>query len=257
MITFLGIPIELEEIVSFLKREMLLKGICQKIVYQRIIEQAAAERNLTVTAEEIQAEADRIRYEKRLEKASDTLAWLEEQMVTSDDWEAGIGARLLRQKLANHLFDQEAERYFAQNRINFDRFRLYQIIVPYEELAQEIYYQIDEEEISFYEAAHLYDIDEQRRYKCGYEGKVSRWSLAPDIAAVVGSANTGEVVGPLQTEQGYHLFMIEALIRAELTPQKRQEIINQLFKEWLESEFNSLVYNNSNLPSPDTPDAVK
>ncbi len=244
-IDFLGVSIEPGEIIEFLKQEMLLKGICQKILAQRIIEKAAQERDITVTPEEIQTEADSIRYGKRLEKASDTLAWLVDQMVTSDEWERGIGDHLLAKKLAEHLFDKEVEKYFAQNRLDFDQFILYQIAVPYEQLAQEIFYQIEEEEISFYEAAHLYDIDEKRRYLCGYEGKVRRWNFQPDIAAVIFRTPipVGEILGPLKTDQGYHLFRIEEFIQAELTPQRRQEIIDRLFKEWLDSELNYALHN--------------
>ncbi len=245
MVNFLGITIEPAEIVDFLKREMLLKEICQKILYQKIIEQAATERNIEISPEEIETEANSIRYGKRLEKAADTLAWLEEQMVTTEDWEAGIRTRLLAQKLAAHLFDTEVESYFAQNRLDFDRFILYQIVVPYQQLAQEIYYQIEEEEISFYEAAHLYDIDEGRRYRCGYEGKIGRWSLPPHLAEAIGNASVGNVVGPIasEEEQKYHLLMVEEFIPAELTPERRQDIINRLFQEWLAGEFNSIVHN--------------
>ena len=251
MINFLGIPIESEEIMDFLKREMLLKGICQKIVYQKIIEKAATERHIALAPEEIEAEADSIRYGKRLEKAADTLAWLEDQMVTTEEWEAAIRTRLLTQKLAADLFEKEVESYFAQNRLDFDQFILYQIVVPYPKLAQEIYYQIEEEEISFYEAAHLYDIDERRRYHCGFEGKIGRWSLPPDLGEAIGNAGAGEVVGPIATEeeQKYHILMIEEFVPAELTPERRQDIINRLFQEWLAGEFNSVVHNQINLSS--------
>ena len=246
-INFCGINIESEAIVDFLKQEMHLKEVCQKILYQQIIERVAQEKNITVTSEEIQAEADKIRQEKHLEKASDTIAWLTDQMVTADDWEKEICTRLLAQKLAHHLFDKEGEKFFAQNRLDFEQFSLYQIVVSSERLAQELFYQLEEEEISFYEAAHLYDIDKKRRQLCGYEGKLYRRSLKPDIAAVVFGASEREIVGPLKTEQGYHLFMIQEFIQAELTPQKRQEIINDLFKEWLVSELNYLIHNQQPL----------
>ena len=243
MIDFFGTTINPEEILDFLKRGTLLKEVCQKILSEKIIERAVHEKNITVTPEEIQTEADNIRREKRLEKASDTLAWLEEQMLTPDEWEIAIKTDLLAQKLAKHLFDKEVEKFFAQNRLDFDRFALYQIIVPYEQLAQEIFYQIEEEEISFYQAAHLYDIDERRRYHCGYEGKLYRWNLKPDIAAVVFGATLGTVIGPIKTEQGYHLFMIEEFIQAELTPERHQEILDRLFQEWLQSELNYMIHN--------------
>ena len=240
-INFSGISIETEEILDFLKREMLLKDVCQKIVSQKIIAQAAQDRSITVTPEEIQAEANNIRYEQRLEKASDAIAYLTEQMLTTDDWEAGIRTHLMAKKLAGHLFDREVEKFFAQNQLDYEQFVLYQIVVPYEQLAWEIFYRIEEEEISFYEAAHLYDIDERRRNFCGYEGKLYRWSLKPDIAAVVMSKPVGNIIGPIQTDQGYHLLMVAEYIPAQLTSTNRQEIVNRLFEEWLESELNYLL----------------
>jgi parvulin-like peptidyl-prolyl isomerase len=245
MIELSGTSVELDDIVSFLKKDIQLKDVCQRILYQRVINQAAQERGLTVTPEEIQAEANQLRREKRLEKASDTLAWLADQMITADDWEAGICDRLMAKKLAQFLFAKEAEKFFAQNKLDFDQILLYQIIVPYERLAHEIFYQIEEQEISFYEAAHLYDIDERRRQQCGYEGKLYRWSLKPDIAAVVFSAQLGEVIGPLTTEQGYHLLLVEEFLPAELTPERYQDIIDRMFKDWLTSELNYMLHSQT------------
>lgn len=239
------IHVQPEQIVEFLRRNIRYKEIYQEILYQQVIAQAAQERGLTVSAEEIQAEGDRMRREKRMEKAADTLAWLADEMITPEDWEAGIYARLLAKKLAEHLFAKEAEKFFAQNRLDFERILLYQLIVPDERLAQELLYQIEDREISFYEAAHLYDIDEKRKQQCGYEGKLHRWILNPDMAAVVFKSQPGEVVGPLQTEQGYHLLMVEEFISAELTPETYQDIIDKMFKQWLASELNYMLHNQT------------
>lgn len=242
MSDFFKAPIEPDELVSLLKRDIQLKQVCQRILQQKIINQAAQERGLTVTPEEIQVEAERQRREKRLEKASDTLAWLADEMITPDDWEAGIRAQLLSQKLAASLFSKEVEKFFAQNRIDFDQILLYQIIVSDQKLAQELFYEIEEREISFYEAAHFYDIDEKRRHQCGYEGKLDRWRLKPDIAAIIFNAQLGEVIGPIQSEQGYHLFLVEEFIPAELTSARYQDIQNNMFKEWLARELNYMLY---------------
>lgn len=94
------IHVQPEQIVEFLRRNIRY----QEILYQQVIAQSAQERGLTVSAEEIQAEGDRMRREKRLEKAADTLAWLTDEMITPEDWEAGIYARLLfKQWLASEL----------------------------------------------------------------------------------------------------------------------------------------------------------
>ncbi|MBW4666327.1 MAG: peptidylprolyl isomerase [Cyanomargarita calcarea GSE-NOS-MK-12-04C] len=235
------IVIEQEEIVDFLKTEIELKEIYQKILFQKVIDRTAYERGIIVTAEEIEAEADRQRRQKRLERATDTLAWLADQLVSPQDWEAGIRNHLLAQKLAETLFAKEVEQFFIQNRLEFEQVILYQMTVYEEKLAQELYYQIEEGEISFYDAAHLYDRDVQRRYQCGYEGKMYRFALQPNIAAVLFSTPPKQLIGPVKTELGYHLFIVEELIPAELTAQRYQEILNNMFQQWLAVELEFIL----------------
>ena len=235
--------IESSEIIKLLRQERQLKPFCQQVLQKKVIDKAAEERGLTVTPEEIQVAGDKLRREKRLEKAADTIAWLAEQMISVEDLEAGICDRILSEKLAEHLFSKDVEKIFVQSKLQFDQIILYQIIVANLQLAQEIFYEIQEGEISFFDAAHLYDIDENRRHLCGCEGKVDRWGLKPDIAVAVFSAKTGEVIRPIETERGYHLFMVEKFIPAELTPERYQEILHNMFNEWLANEVNYLLYN--------------
>ncbi len=242
MTSFKGEIIETDKIILALKKGLRLKEICRSIAHQRIVDQAIEARGVTVSPEEIQAEADQIRHENRLFRSSDTFAWLSDQLVSAEEWEAGIRDRLLTKKLAQALFSQEVERFFAENRSDFDQVRLYRIVVPYLQLAQEIAYQIQEEEISFYEAAHLYDVDDTRRYQCGYEGKLYRWNLKPDISAVVFSASPGQVITPMMIEQSAHLLMVDEFIPSELTLERHQEILDRMFREWLTTELNYLIH---------------
>lgn len=236
--------LDLVEIVNSLKKEIRIREVYQKILFQQIIDRTATERGITVTPEEIQIEAEEFRMKNRLEKAADTLAWLEDCMISTDDWENGIRDRLLAKKLANSLFSKEVEKYFAENKINFEKVLLYQIIVPYERVAFELFYQIEEREISFYHAAHLYDIDARRRMVCGYEGTITRSQLIPELAAHVFRTPVGELGGPVKTEAGYHLFLVEEVICAELNPDLREEIQNQIFSQWLTSELTYLLHNS-------------
>ncbi|MEL6439035.1 MAG: peptidylprolyl isomerase [Cyanobacteria bacterium J06621_8] len=251
MIKYKNVTIEAAEIEEHLKQQLKLKQICDDILQRRIIAKAAAVRNIMVSEQEIEAEANKIRCSLRLEKAADTLAWLDNHFLDPDSWEVGIKQNLLASKLALALFEPQVEQFFAQNRLNFEQFMVYQLVVPYEKLAQELFYQIEEEEISFYQAVHLYDIDEQRRYVCGYEGKVHRWDYPPDIAAAIFKTPiiTGEVMGPIKSPQGYHLFKIEDYSPAQLTPEVRQEIIDKNFAQWLRGELNYLLHSDRRDPS--------
>jgi parvulin-like peptidyl-prolyl isomerase len=244
-VDFLGSSINYQEIITYLQTNLQLKEICQNIFYQKIIQNTASERGLIVTSEEIQAEINRLQREQQLETDTDLTLWLEEQLLTLDDWKAGICDRLLQQKLIELLFSHDVEVYFIQHQPDFDEVLLYQLIVAYEQLANELFYQIFEQEISFYEAAHLYDIDERRRECCGCEGKIYRYKLSSEIADVVFNASIGELIGPVSTERGNHLLMVEEFIPATLTSVIRQEILQQMFVQWIEGQLNSMLQSDN------------
>lgn len=246
MVEFAGVRLEPERIVGFLRQEMQLRPICQQMVYRQIIHLAAQERNLEVSPDEIQDAANQLRYSLRIERAADTLNWLSEQMMTVEDWEMGLRDRLLTQKLKESLFARDVERVFAESRLDFDRVDLYRLRVPYQPLCQELFYQIEEGEISFYEAAHLYDVDEQRRLRCGYEGRLHRWNFAPEVAAAIFGEAPGQVLGPFASNQGYDLLMSTHFLFAELNDETRNTILDRLFHEWLEGELNYLLHSQIN-----------
>jgi parvulin-like peptidyl-prolyl isomerase len=237
----IGLDVQPAEIAEFLKHALQYRSIEQSIVQLKIIAQAAAARHLTVETAAIQAEGERQRRELQLEKASDTFAWLADQKVTPEEWEQGIRDRLLAQQLSEDLFGKDVEQFFGEHRLDYDRIVFYQIILPEPQLAQELIYQLEESEISFYEAAHLYHVHEEGRQRCGFEGVIQRLALPPNLAAAVFGVPIGQVAGPVQTHQGYHLLRVEELIQATLTPEIRQAIINRKFQEWLSSEFNYAV----------------
>lgn len=244
-IDFFGASIGFAEIVACLQNNWQLKEVCQQVLYHRIIERAARERGLTISDEEIQAELTRQRRDRDLETDADLLTWLAQQLLDREAWEASIRDRLLTQKLAYCLFSLEVERFFSQNQSDSEQILLYQIIVSSATTALEILYQLQEDEISFYEAAHLYDIDEKRRLQCGYEGKVYRSNLRPDIAAIVFSGVLGQVIGPLQTDVGYCLLLVEEFFPAQLNSERSQEILERLFQHWLSVELRYMLGSNA------------
>uniref|UniRef100_A0A0C1NAY6 Peptidylprolyl isomerase n=1 Tax=Tolypothrix bouteillei VB521301 TaxID=1479485 RepID=A0A0C1NAY6_9CYAN len=236
--------IEQREIVAYLRKKFKLKEVCQNIIYKKIIQQTAREQGLLVTPAAIQIESERLLRERSLEIGVNGVDWLSEHMLTVKDWETETQESLIEQKVAEFLFSYEIEMFFSQHQADFDQILLYQLIVPYEQLAHELFYQISEQEMSLYEAAHLYDIDERRRNCCGYEGKIYRCNLRPELTDIVFDAGIGELIGPVNTHQGSHLLMVEGFIPSKLTTTIRQHILNQMMVQWLESQLNNMLQHN-------------
>jgi parvulin-like peptidyl-prolyl isomerase len=240
MIDCADMGIQLEGVVDLLKRELTFHTICRQLAYQKIIRTHSKERGIQVADSEIQAEADCMRREQHLESVQKTQAWLQERMITADEWEDSIRNRLISQKLADAMFGEAAIRQFNQRKLDYEKISLYKIMVSDGSLAQELAYQIEEKEISFFEAAHHYDIQPERRHCCGYEGEVSRWTLPPDIAASVFAAPVQTVIGPFVIGEDYGLFFVDEFIEPTLTEETHRAICDRLFYEWLESELKRL-----------------
>lgn len=226
-----------DEILRFLRKTLRLKETHDEILCQKIIDQVAQDRRLSVEPEEVHTRINQLFIEIGLEQNSDILRWMNQQLISLDDLETGIHDQLIRQKLAESLFADRAKSFFYTHQHDFDQIVLYQIIVPYERVVDDIMFQIRLHELNFYEAARLYDLDERRRYQCGYEGIFYRSDLYLDMAEVAFVSPPHEVIGPIRTENGYHLLWVEKFIPAELTPQRLQEIIDRMFQEWLSGEL--------------------
>jgi parvulin-like peptidyl-prolyl isomerase len=227
---------EFKAISSYLRQTFQFKQVKDALLYEEIIARHAREQDVQATPEDIQMEADQFRRQYHLEKASDTLVWLREQQMSTEDFEEGLQKQVLRRKLAEHLFSQKAEQVFAENQLEYDRAVLYQITFSSEVLACELLYRIQDQEISFFEAAHQFDTDEQRARRCGYEGEVSRWAMKPDLAAAAFGTPIGEIAGPVANDRGWHLLLVERILPADLSPSLHQKLVEDLFKHWLEQE---------------------
>ncbi|MFQ4136134.1 peptidylprolyl isomerase [Nodosilinea sp. PGN35] len=242
MANLADLSLDAQEIINFLRQNFRLPEIHQAIVEQRIIHQVALEQGITVTLQEIDVAVETIRYEKTFDHPAGFTDWLTDRGATLNDLKQMLRANLLTEKVMNSLFVDQVDAVFSQHQHSFDRLVLYKIVVPYEHLAQEIFYQIEEEEISFFEAAHVYDIDENRRLHCGYEGTILRRDLSPDLAEILSTARVGELVGPIKAaNQFYELFWIDDLVYPDLTPALQSTILHQLYGTWMEGKINDYL----------------
>lgn len=231
------ISLDAQEIVDFLGRDLRLTRAYRDIISQKIIDQAARERHITVSPEEIELGLDAICYENGLDHPAQLIRWAPQQLTTLADLKRRIREKLLSQKLAQSLFLEDAQEFVQRNPGQINQIIVYKIAVPYESLAREIFYQIEEEEVSFFEAAHLYDLDEKRRLNCGYEGKFRRYNLPPELAEILFGATIGEVIGPLKiAEQIYELFLVDDLITAP-SEELYEAVLQERFNAWIDREI--------------------
>ncbi|MGB7444057.1 MAG: peptidylprolyl isomerase [Coleofasciculaceae cyanobacterium] len=226
-----------QDILHQVKLACKVPELTEMIIANKVVIAKAAELGIEVEKEELQKAADQFRFINQLQSAEDTWSWLEKHCLSVDDLEEIIQINLISSKLANHLFADKVEPYFFENQLNYAGAVLYEIVLDDEDLAMELFYAIEEGEMSFYEVAHQYIQEIELRRAGGYRGIVYRQQLKPEISAAVFTAKPTELLKPVVTSLGAHLILVEEIIQPELDGKLRYQILSTLFEEWIKRQM--------------------
>lgn len=225
------------EILHHMKLNCQIPNVLEAIATRRIIAEAVKKANITIEQQELQQAADSLRLANQLVKADDTWAWLQKHYIDLDDFEEMAQINLLSAKLANHLFADKIEKFFVEHQFDFVSAVTYEVILDDEDLALELFYALQENEITFPEIARQYIQEIELRRTGGYHGIRYRRDFKPEIAAAVFAALPPQAIKPIVTQTGVHLIWVEEVIKPQLTEQLGLQILGDLFVVWLKQQL--------------------
>jgi parvulin-like peptidyl-prolyl isomerase len=231
-----SITISHEDILHQVKISCQIPSVIEEIITRKIIVSAAEEAGIKVETEELQQAADKLRLMNKLKSADNTWAWLRKHSLSLDDFEKMVYNSLISTKLAAHLFADKIEPYFFEHQLDYAGVVMYEVVLDDEDLAMELFYAIQEGEMSFPEVAHQHIQDTELRRTGGYRGIVRRKELKPEISAAVFAAKPPQILKPIVTSKGVDLIFVEELIQPQFDEQMRSKIILDLFAEWLKQQ---------------------
>lgn len=226
-----------EEVVRFLFLSGRSQQVLMEVMKAREVRKKAVELGLSVSDEELQAFCDNYRKVRGLSSRQATLEFFKTAGITEDDFEAHCEAVLLAHSLKEYLAGAEQiEQVFVENRAEFDRARVSMIRVQDRNLANEIFLQATEDGEDFHALARKFSTDEATKYAGGYLGEAARNAFSVPVSSKIFNASAGDVLGPLPGDGFFVLFLVEEVIKAELTEAVKQAIKERIFDEWL-SQF--------------------
>jgi parvulin-like peptidyl-prolyl isomerase len=226
-----------EDILYHIKLSGQIPSLLEAIATRKIINDTAQAYGITIEAEELQQAADNLRLVNKLIKAEDTWAWLKKHYLSLDNFEEIANANLLSAKLANHLFADKVEQFFYAHQLDYAGAVTYEVILDDEDLALELFYALQEGEISFQEIARQYIQNPELRRAGGYQGVRSRSNFRPEIAAAVFAANPPQILKPITSPKGVHIIVVEEIIQPQLNEQLRLKIMGEFFTNWLNQQL--------------------
>ncbi|MFB2771858.1 peptidylprolyl isomerase [Pelatocladus sp. BLCC-F211] len=224
------------DILQQIKLSCQIPELVQAIANRKIVTDAANQAGIKVETTELQKAADNLRVANKLLKAEDTWAWLKKHHLAVEEFELLAETNLLSAKLASHLFADKVEPFFYENQLNYVAAAIYEVVLDDEDLALELFYALQEGEISFAEIARQYIQNPELRRAGGYLGVKTRSELRPEIAAAVFACNPPGVIKPIVTPKGVHLIWVEEIIQPQLNDLVRLKILSDLFANWLKQQ---------------------
>ncbi|MCM1983604.1 peptidylprolyl isomerase [Lyngbya confervoides] len=217
-----------------------IPGLITGILTRKIITDQAQALNISVSDAELQEAADHIRLAEKLQKAEDTYAWLKKHHLSVDQFEQLAAGNVLSTKLAQHLFGDRVEAYFAEHQLDYYEATLSEVLINDLDLALELFFSLQEQEISFFEVAQAHIQDPDLRHMGGYRGRQSRFSLRPEVSSAVFSAQAHQILKPIVSSLGVHLVQVHEIFEPSLTAEVRNQIVSTLFLDWINQEIEQL-----------------
>ncbi len=223
-----GEEISLHDVLSGAKFRGDLDFIRQA-VDAALIRAAAAQRGISVDDEELQQAADEFRAARKLYAAQATFDWLAAHHLEQEDWEGQVENKILRQKVRRAVVEGQIDQHFAENRLAFDAATVAWIVIPEESVARELRAQCMDDRMPFYQVALPF-------LATRFIGRLRRSAMERMVASAIFGVSPGEVAGPVRTESGWLLILVETLHPAQLDDETREQIAEALFTDWLEQK---------------------
>jgi parvulin-like peptidyl-prolyl isomerase len=234
-------PISKQVLIDRAKIAGKMPELIELVLRQQVIESRAKQLGIEPTTEELQAAADRFRMVNKLESAQATWQWLKQHFLAVDDFERLIWHHLVAEQLAHKMFGDTIDRFFHQNVLDYTTAVIYEVILEERELAMELFYAIQEGDLSFSTVAYQYTTDPELRRRGGYVGEIGRKQLRPELSAAIFAAKPPQVIEPVTTAVGVHLIYVEDIIRPELDDRLRGKILTDMFEQWLQQEVSAVA----------------
>ena len=231
------ITITNEDILQQVKLSFKLPEILEEVIKRKIIESVAEEMGFSAETEELQEAADQLRLTHRVVGSDETWRWLEKFGLSLDNFEEVAKIKVLTKKLAKHFLVDKIDPYFYENQLNYSEAVLYEVIVNNEDEAIEIFFALQEDEITFFDVAQKYIKDKELKRKGGYLGSIKKTDMKPEISAKVFASNPPQLLKPIVTAKGVHLIKVEEIIQPELTESLRYQILADLLGNWLNQQI--------------------
>ena len=215
-----------EEIIPLLAGYQMLPQLLREL----IIDQAIAP--IKCTPEEEARARQQFYAQNQLTSEAKLQAWLEGHGMTAEQLEALATRGLRIEKFKQATWGHKLESYLLSRKKQLDRV-IYSLLRTKDlEIAQELYFRIQEGEQSFAELAREYSQGPEAQTG-GIIGPVELSTPHPALVQMLCTSQLGQGWAPTRVGEWLVIVRLENFIPAQLDEPMRQRLLNECFATWL------------------------
>lgn len=222
-------------------------NILTDLIHAKLWQQGAVELGVDVTDADVEERQEQLVEEVGGQEAFDDL--VEQSGLSAGMLAAEIRNLVVRERVEEALAadlditEADIEEAFEERRDRFQQIAARHILVETEEEAQDVLSRLEDDE-DFAELAQELSIDTGSGERGGDLGEFGRDEMVPEFEQAAFDAEIGEIVGPVQSQFGFHV--IEVLDRtqptlAEVEDEIRTELLQdqegEVIEEWFEARL--------------------
>jgi|GEM_PF-536964 len=225
--------IRANEIIPRLLKYKMLPNFLSEI----IIDQAIA--HISCTGEEKKENIEKFYQENKLKNEEEIKKWREINGLTEEQLEELALRPLKIQKFQKTNFEPKLEAYFLQQKDKLDQVQYSMIRTEDQKLAQELYFRLKEGEETFPELAKKYSKGTEGK-NGGIVGPLPLNKPHPTIAEMLKKSQPGQLWKPAKVGEWFIIVRLEKLIPAQLNNPMRQQLLNEMYQNWLYQQLKEL-----------------
>ncbi|WP_036481691.1 peptidylprolyl isomerase [Myxosarcina sp. GI1] len=223
-----------QDLAPLLSKYQMLPRLAQEIVVDRAIA------DVECTPEEKERAYQGFYQQSQLSSEEEVEAWMAKQGMDRQQLEELITKKLRLEKFKEANWGNKVEAHFVKRKPQLDRVVYSLIRIDKTEIAQELYFRIQEGDNTLQELAMKYSQGTEAQTG-GLIGPVEINAPHPKIAQILATSQPGQLIPPTRVGEWIIILRLENYISAQLDSPTRQRMLDELFQQWLNEEIKNKV----------------
>ena len=215
-----------DDVITLVQGYQMVPQLLKESVIDQVLE------DIELTQEEESQAVQDYCVKNQLEEPEAQKRWLEHFQMTPNQLKALALRNHKLNKFKTDTWGNKVETIFLTNKKQFDQVVYSLVRIDSPEVAQELFFRLQENEQSFSAIAAEYSKGPEAQTG-GLIGPVEVTKLHPKLSQALMSSEPGQIRPPMRVDQWIVILKLERMLPAALDDQLRARLIDQQFQEWL------------------------